>query len=101
MFGSPTRRQFLSQVAAGITAFAGIGSVAFAQLPRGGEFRLPPVSTAEEQLSQADLWVLDVYFKPMRMISYERTDPITKEKKLEHAWYIVYRAFNHKLETKG
>jgi hypothetical protein len=77
------------------------GPDAQAQAPRGGEFRFPAVASAEEQISQSDLFVFDVYFKPMRMISYQRTDPKTGEKKLEYAWYIVYRAFNHKLETKG
>jgi hypothetical protein len=76
-------------------------SNASAQALRGGEIRLPAVTSAEEQLSQSDLWVLDVYFKPMRQVSYERTDPKTGEKKREFAWYICYRAFNHKLDVKG
>jgi hypothetical protein len=44
---------------------------------------------------------MDVYFKPMRMIPVELTDPKTGEKKLEFVWYIVYRGFNHKLESKA
>lgn len=83
----------------GILVFT--SSQASAQPIKGGEIRFPALTTAEEQLSQSDLWALDVYFKPMRMIAYERTDPKTGKKKLEHAWYIVYRAFNHKLDVKG
>ena len=74
---------------------------AVAQTPRGGEIRLQAIFSAEEQITQSDLWVFDVYFKPMRMLAYERTDPKTGEKKVEYVWYIVYRGFNHKLESKG
>lgn len=98
-----TSRTIRSGITLGL--FAGMlvaySSDASAQPLKGGEVRVPAVTTAEEQLSQSDLWVMDVYFKPMRMIAYERTDPKTGQKKLEHAWYIVYRAFNHKLELKG
>ncbi len=74
---------------------------AFAQSLRGGEIRLAAIASGEERKSQGDLWVLDVYFKPMRMIPVELTDPKTKEKKLEYVWYIVYRGFNHKFEDLG
>ena len=72
-----------------------------AQTPRGGEIRFPAVASGEERTSQSDLWVLDVYFKPMRLIPVELTDPKTGQKKLEYVWYIVYRAFHHKLDQKG
>jgi hypothetical protein len=77
------------------------GRDADAQSLRGGEIRFPAVATGEERTSQSDLWVLDVYFKPMRLIPVELTDPKTGQKKLEYVWYIVYRGFHHKLETKG
>lgn len=72
----------------------------FAQSLRGGEIRFPAIASGEERTSQSDLWVMDVYFKPMRLIPVELTDPKTGEKKLEYVWYIVYRAFNHKLDQK-
>ena len=72
-----------------------------AQSLRGGEIRFPAFASGEERTSQSDLWVMDVYFKPMRLIPVELTDPKTGEKKLEYVWYIVYRAFNHKLDQKG
>lgn len=71
-----------------------------AQSLRGGEVRFAAVASGEERLSQNDLWVMDVHFKPMRMIPVELTDPKTGTKKLEYVWYIVYRGFNHKLENK-
>lgn len=79
----------------------GFSSVAQAQSLRGGEIKFAAVASGEERTSQSDLWVMDFYFKPMRMIPVELTDPKTKEKKLEFVWYIVYRGFHHKLETKG
>ena len=76
-------------------------NTASAQPLRGGEIRFASVASGEERNSQTDLWVLDVYFKPMRMIPVELTDPKTGRKRLEYVWYIVYRGFNHKLESKG
>ena len=79
----------------------GLASTGFAQALRGGEIRFPAYASVEERANQSDLWVLDFHYKPMRMIAVELTDPKTKKKKLEYVWYIVYRAFHHKLETKG
>jgi hypothetical protein len=84
---------------AGVSAW--LPSTVQAQPLRGGETRFAAIATGEERTAQADLWVLDVYYKPMRVISVELTDPKTGEKKLEFVWYIVYRAFNHKFEQKG
>ena len=93
-----TRRGFLWGVAG--AAALGFSRNAEAQTLRGGEIRFPAFASVDEQASQSDLWVLDVYFKPMRMIPVELTDPKTGTKKLEYVWYIVYRGFHHKLETK-
>lgn len=67
-----------------------------AQMPKRGEIRIAPVATGEERTSQDKLWVLDVYFKPMRMIPVELTDAKTGEKKLDYVWYIAYRAMHRK-----
>lgn len=80
---------------------------AFAQAPadspalrRGFDATAPAVATAEE-LAQGDLWVMEVDFKPMRLIRVETTDPETGEKREELIWYIVYRAENKPLKTPG
>jgi hypothetical protein len=83
------------------SVFAVSGEEVNAQALRGGEIRFPAVASGEERTSQSELWVLDVYFKPMRLIPVELTDPKTGRKKLEYVWYIVYRAFHHKLDQKG
>lgn len=75
-------------------------ATASAQTPRGGEIRIPPIATGEERTSQNNLWVLDVYFKPMRLIKVELTDPKTGEKKLEYVWYIAYRAVHRQSDAR-
>lgn len=71
-------------------------SDASAQAPRRNEIRIAPFATGEERTSQHNLWVLEVYTKPMRLIPVELTDPKTGEKKLQHVWYITYRAVHRK-----
>lgn len=66
--------------------------------PRRGEFEIPAIATGEERTAQSDLYVMDVYAKPLRMIQLKLTDPKTGEQKLEYVWYMAYRAFNRKLE---
>ncbi len=75
----------------------GLPSLVQAQSLRGGEVELKAVATGEERTAQSDLWVMDVYYKPMRMITVELTDPATGQKKPEYVWYIVYRVFNRQL----
>lgn len=69
-----------------------------AQPVRFGEKEVRASASGEERTAQSDLWVMDVVYKPMRMIQVELTNPETGEKKLEFVWYIVYRAYNRKLE---
>ncbi len=81
----------------------GVASSAVAQpsanrLTRGFEATAPAVATAEE-LAQGDLWVMQVDFKPVRLITVETTDPKTGEKRNELFWYLVYRAANKSLKT--
>ena len=83
------------------TLLIGTAQPSYAQPLRGGEIRFPAFASVEEQASQTDLWVLDVYFKPMRLIQVELTDPKTGKKKPEYVWYICYRGFHHKIDTKG
>jgi hypothetical protein len=78
-----------------------MASSASAQKPsiaaKFGEVRLAAVATGEELAAQPDLWVMDVYFKPMRQIAIELTDPKTGQKQSKYVWYVVYRAVNRKL----
>src|SRR5579871_6829166 len=77
-----------------------ISTSADAQAPKRNEIRIPPAATGEEQTRQHNLWVLEVYTKPMRLISVELTDPKTGEKKLEYIRYITYRAVHRKARER-
>lgn len=76
------------------------GAVARGQELLGGEQRILPVAAGDERTAQSDLWVMEVYFKPMRLISVELTDPQTGEKRSEYVRYIAYRAFNRPFSRK-
>lgn len=82
------------------TCGALVPATASAQAPRRNEVRIAPVATGEERTSQANLWVLEVYTKPMRMIPVQLTDPKSGEKKLEYVWYITYRAVPRKTNER-
>lgn len=89
-------RMVLSLTAAVVAGALGAGDCQ-AQTLRGGEVEIKALATGEERTAQSDLYVMDVVYKPMRMIQVELTDPATGEKKLQYVWYIVYRAYNRKL----
>jgi hypothetical protein len=82
---------------AGCLIAYGYAAECAAQSPRRGELEIRAIATGEERTAQSDLWVMDVYYKPMRMITVELTDPETGEKKSEYVWYIVYRTYNRQL----
>lgn len=80
--------------AAGVTAVSLLAGAAAAQseLPRGFAKRLPAYASGEERNRQTNLKVMEVQFKPMRMIWVELTDPRTGQKKKQAVWYLCYRA---------
>lgn len=67
----------------------------------GFNVTLRATATGEELNAQPDMWMLQVSFKPMRMIRVTTTDPATGETRDELVWYLVYRAINRKLEKQG
>ncbi len=77
-------------------------SPAFAQGGRnsgGFDATLPAIASGAEIRSQADLWVMQVDFKPMRLASLPVTDPATGETRRELVWYLVWRATNRPLQS--
>ena len=81
-----------------LTAIPAFAQGTSSALNRGFDATATAIATAEE-LAQGDLWVMQVDFKPMRLIRVETKDPKTGEKREETIWYIVYRAINKPLET--
>jgi hypothetical protein len=82
----------------GVTCASAFAQGNSATLRRGFDATAPAVATAEE-LAQGDLWVMQVDFKPVRLIRVETTDPKTGEKREELFWYVVYRAVNKSLKA--
>lgn len=76
------------------------GRTADAQLMRGGEVRVEALATAEERSAQNDLWVMEVYFKPLRLITVDTIDPATGERRPEFVWYLAYRAVNRPIARR-
>jgi len=65
----------------------------------GFDATLPSIATGAEIRSQADLWVMEVDFKPMRLAKLPVTDPETGETSTELVWYLVWRATNRPLQS--
>jgi hypothetical protein len=84
-----------------VTSTLLLSATVFAQkptaAPKFSEIRVAAVATGEQLAAQPDLWVMDVYFKPMRQVAIELTDPKTGQKRSKYVWYIVYRAINRPL----
>ncbi len=67
---------------------------------RGFDSTLEATATGEELTAQTDLWVMEVSFKPMRMIWVDLTDAKTGKKSRELVWYLVYKAVNRTLHQR-
>ena len=68
---------------------------------RGFTIRVPSQASGEERNQQTDLWVLEVRFKPLRLVTINLTDPKTGKKSKQLVWYLLYRAVNRPLPNKG
>ncbi|MEX2286595.1 MAG: hypothetical protein WD648_05855 [Planctomycetaceae bacterium] len=79
-----------------VVASGSMGALsAYAQkLDRGFDLTMPAAASGDELKSQPDFWVMEVSFKPMRMIRVDVTDPKTGKKRPELIMYLVYRAVN-------
>ncbi|GIX05258.1 MAG: hypothetical protein KatS3mg114_1127 [Planctomycetaceae bacterium] len=64
------------------------------------EVRLEALATGEELTAQPNLWVMEVYVRPLRMIVVELTDPQTGVKQPQNVWYLPYRAINRRLTQR-
>jgi hypothetical protein len=73
---------------------------ASAQLTRGFDQVAPALATGEERNRQTDLRVMEVQFKPMRMLWVDVTNPKTGQKERKLVWYLVYRALTRPAEGR-
>jgi hypothetical protein len=85
-----------------VVLFAGSPARAQSNRADGGFSRKVAAGVTGAELStQSNLWVLDVSFKTMRMVSVELTDPRTREKKREWVWYLFYKAVRQPIKSRG
>lgn len=94
MFRLPLLRVSPASVFASTAAVLVSAGVAWSQpeLPRGFAKDVPAHASGEERNRQTDLRVMEVQFKPMRMIWAEITNPETGVKERKEVWYLLYRA---------
>ena len=101
-----TRRDFLQASALAGAAWMGWNGTpgqqsTWAQQPLPVERRIAPVATADERIRQPDLWVMEVFIKPLRLIKAPVADPKTGEVTERLVWYLCYRAINRPVEVKA
>ena len=72
----------------------------WAELPPGVETRAAPLVTADERQNQPNLWVMEVNFKPLRMIRVDMPSKTGNETKSTLIWYLCYRAVNRPIERR-
>ncbi len=77
-----------------------LGSPVQAQNKRGFDQVVVIETSIEDIVRQPDLWMMEVEFKPMRMVYVEINDPQTGEKHKEHIWYLAYRFMNRPLPSR-
>ncbi|MAT14194.1 MAG: hypothetical protein CMJ46_02880 [Planctomyces sp.] len=96
--GSALSLAFFCLLCPSISAQESEGAQTAAEETRGFLPVLTPNPSSAELELQDDLWILDVAFKPMRMIPLELTNPKTGEKERKNVWYLVYKVRNTPLE---
>lgn len=67
--------------------------------PRYSEVKVEAIATGEEISGQPGLWVMEVYYKPLRMIAVDVTNPKTGKTEPQYVWYLPYRAINRPLAS--
>lgn len=100
MMVSMLRRSICLMMAAILAG--GLLRPAEAQLKRGFVGTIEARATGSELNAQSNLWVMDVTYKPLRMIRVNITDPDTGKPtgKSELVWYFIYKAVNRELAQR-
>ncbi|WP_437223222.1 hypothetical protein SH661x_003125 [Planctomicrobium sp. SH661] len=73
-------------------AAMGLSGSAQAQVTRGFDKTVTAQVQLVELTRQNDIWMMEVQFKPMRMVFVDLPDPKTGELKQEQVWYLAWRS---------
>ena len=82
-----------------LAAVGGTPAAAQDRASGGFDYTLQSIASGEELSAQSDLWVMQVDFKPMRLVRLPVTDPQSGETRNELVWYLVWRTTNRPLKT--
>jgi hypothetical protein len=101
-FVNLSRREFLQAAFAATAAAAWMPAGLFAQQPLDMGFAraVPGVATGEERARQKDIWMMDIAYKPMRLLFADVLDPATRQKNREQIWYLCYRVIRRPVEIR-
>ncbi|WP_437185782.1 hypothetical protein SH668x_002900 [Planctomicrobium sp. SH668] len=83
-----------------LAASLGYASTADAQITRGFDKVVPAFVPTVELARQSDIWMMEVQFKPMRMVFVDRVDPNTGETSKEQIWYLAWRSIVRKVDNR-
>jgi len=86
------RRSFLHRSLAAAGAALALPRWARSDFPPGVERVVAPQITGLEQTSQADIWALEVRFKPVRMLLINAAEGQSLPTRPVLVWYLAYRA---------
>lgn len=78
----------------------GAATSAQAQLPRGFDKTMAASVQTGELALQPDIWMMEVQFKPMRMVHVELPDPKTGEMRREQIWYLAWRSIVRNVDLR-
>jgi hypothetical protein len=97
------RREFLQSALVASTALSAalsLPEIAFCEPAAGVELKAPVASTAEERNRQADIWVMEITLRPLRLVKVELPNQknVNKDRLV---WYICYKAVNRPIEVKA
>jgi len=90
---------FAACLAAGVVVLA-FSDVATAQLTRGFDKTISASVQNVELANQPDIWMMEVQFKPMRMVFVDLPDLKTGEMKREQVWYLAWRSIVRQVDHR-
>ncbi|MBX3444637.1 MAG: twin-arginine translocation signal domain-containing protein [Planctomyces sp.] len=97
-----TRRNFLTLLAgaAGGSLLCGPLAAQPPALTRGFDQTSPAYASGEELNRQRNIWVMEVQYKPMRMVFLPRTNADGSAAAPDQVWYLAWRAINRPLTNR-
>lgn len=97
-----TAGQVQTQAQEKTTSFAQATGITVTVAEMAGATTKQPDGTPPKDLylpGYPDLWIMELEYKPIRMVRVDVTDPVTKKTQRELVWYMVYRGIRRDYTT--